>query len=573
MKETESTTAVITREAMGLLDKGMAANANSKDAIAIVQRAIELFEEISDNIGLAKGHIALAALYNNNGNISAALEWLEKAVARYRQASDTVGMSVALLNLSACFYTTGDYAKSLYHVQESIRLLTNAVHSMKGKKVIGRYVYGNEGWFISPDRNYEYLAHAYVNCGNTLRFMGEMEKAIEAYQQAKEAADNSPNLSCRAMTYNQLGDVLLETGSYTEALDAFQTAYELFIQSGKKGYVFAVVCQGIGEAYAAAERLSEAKDYFDIALAEFRSIQNVIGQIDVHYHFAELHGKQQHWKSALKLYEKALQMAQSISAAEHVVRTMRGVGKATANINAKNALSYLTQALLLAEEHGLKKEQMQIHKELSVYYKMYRNPALALFHLEKYHAVRDFLTSEKTQRQLNNLKILHEVETYKGQIAEKERRLALLEQELDSKTRELDALALSIIEKRDFMEMVANGLKKIIGAQPSEKDYFARTLLESLDIENTTKKAWQEFADQFMSVHRSFIEKLLHLCPSLTPTELRVCVLLRMSLNSKHIAEILHLSLRSVENHRLHIRKKLLLDDKINLSGYIISLE
>lgn len=162
--------------------------------------------------------------------------------------------------------------------------------------------------------------------------------------------------------------------------------------------------------------------------------------------------------------------------------------------------------------------------------------------------------------------------TYQQIITEQKLRLSLLSQELNYKQRQLTTLALEITEKKNFMKLMENGLQKIIAAAPSDKDYFAQTLLESLDIENTTRKLQDEFAGKFMSLHQEFIKELVRLYPSLSPSQLRICVLLRMSLNSKQIAEIMHLSLRAVENHRLSIRKTLLLDNKISLQAFLVSL-
>jgi len=60
----------------------------------------------------------------------------------------------------------------------------------------------------------------------------------------------------------------------------------------------------------------------------------------------------------------------------------------------------------------------------------------------------------------------------------------------------------------------------------------------------------------------------------LTPRELEVADLVRQNKSNKEIAEILHLSIRTIESHRRWIRKKMGLQGKnINLRNYIRSIK
>jgi len=61
-------------------------------------------------------------------------------------------------------------------------------------------------------------------------------------------------------------------------------------------------------------------------------------------------------------------------------------------------------------------------------------------------------------------------------------------------------------------------------------------------------------------------------CPRLTPTELKVCALLKINLSNKEVGKLLSVSLRNVESHRYSIRKKLGLPSETNLSSYLAGL-
>lgn len=71
---------------------------------------------------------------------------------------------------------------------------------------------------------------------------------------------------------------------------------------------------------------------------------------------------------------------------------------------------------------------------------------------------------------------------------------------------------------------------------------------------------------QHFERHRRFLDRLSRIAESVTPAEERVCVCIVEGMATKEIADHLHLSRRTVENHRLSIRKKLQLLDGESLT-------
>ncbi|MBK9249553.1 MAG: helix-turn-helix transcriptional regulator [Ignavibacteria bacterium] len=71
--------------------------------------------------------------------------------------------------------------------------------------------------------------------------------------------------------------------------------------------------------------------------------------------------------------------------------------------------------------------------------------------------------------------------------------------------------------------------------------------------------------DEISSVHGEFINRIKELYPDLTDMEVRISALLRMKLTSANIATLLFISQRTVEVHRLRIRKKLGIGKSDNL--------
>jgi|GEM_PF-5351906 len=60
--------------------------------------------------------------------------------------------------------------------------------------------------------------------------------------------------------------------------------------------------------------------------------------------------------------------------------------------------------------------------------------------------------------------------------------------------------------------------------------------------------------------------------PPATPTELKVCTLLKSNLSTKKLAEVLNSSIHTVETHRRRIRKTLGLSGQANLTTFLALL-
>ncbi|WP_348714005.1 hypothetical protein [Tenacibaculum sp. 190130A14a] len=92
----------------------------------------------------------------------------------------------------------------------------------------------------------------------------------------------------------------------------------------------------------------------------------------------------------------------------------------------------------------------------------------------------------------------------------------------------------------------------------------------SYNIDST--EDWENLKKHFNVVHSGYVDKLTELHPSLTDVELRHCIFIKLHMQTKEIANILHIDPRSVQSSRYRIKKKMGLDESINLKEYLISI-
>ena len=87
----------------------------------------------------------------------------------------------------------------------------------------------------------------------------------------------------------------------------------------------------------------------------------------------------------------------------------------------------------------------------------------------------------------------------------------------------------------------------------------------------TSEESWRIFEENFNEVHEDFLKRLKQQFPDLSPGDLKLAAYLRMNLSSKEISPLLFISVRSIENKRSRLRKKLNLKEEDNLVDFIIS--
>ena len=141
-----------------------------------------------------------------------------------------------------------------------------------------------------------------------------------------------------------------------------------------------------------------------------------------------------------------------------------------------------------------------------------------------------------------------------------------LQNEIESKTRELATSTMNIVKNNEFLNSLKNELANL-------KDTSSvKPIIKIIDKDMAKNSDWEMFQEAFNNADSDFLKKMKSVHPVLTPNDLRLCAYLRLNLSSKEIAPLLNISLRSVEIKRYRLRKKLDLDHKKSLVEYILEI-
>jgi DNA-binding CsgD family transcriptional regulator len=148
-----------------------------------------------------------------------------------------------------------------------------------------------------------------------------------------------------------------------------------------------------------------------------------------------------------------------------------------------------------------------------------------------------------------------------------------LQNQIRNKSQELSNIAINVVRKNEILEEIRDELQQVkdeMGQQLPNMHY--NKLLNSIERNVSGKEDWKLFEDNFNEVHDEFFQRLKKINPSVTPSELRLAACLRMNLATKEMAPALGISVRGVEIKRYRLRKKLDLDNDVNLSDFMMNI-
>ncbi len=171
------------------------------------------------------------------------------------------------------------------------------------------------------------------------------------------------------------------------------------------------------------------------------------------------------------------------------------------------------------------------------------------------------LITEKQKLEAENKRLLHE------HLIELEN-TRLHEQNI-LKSKELANTTMHLIQKNEILSEIKSDLtdlRKSGLALQSNKEF--QNLVKRIDFNLSVEDDKNLFETNFEEVHHDFLQKLESDFPELTKADLKLAAYLRMNLASKDICPLLNISLRGLENKRYRLRKKLNLENEINLSTY-----
>ena len=136
------------------------------------------------------------------------------------------------------------------------------------------------------------------------------------------------------------------------------------------------------------------------------------------------------------------------------------------------------------------------------------------------------------------------------------------------KDKEMISLSTKLLHHKQYFKEIKADLNSI----KTDDKSIIKSIKNQIDYVLEKDEDWNILKQHFNSVFENFYDKLLEKHPTISESELRHCMFIKLHLQTKEIAKILLIDPRSVQTARYRIKKKMNLDEDKDLRDYLINI-
>lgn len=453
---------------------------------------------------------------------------------------------------------------------------------------------------------------------DNFRYQGKLDAAFATWLKALDLSERLNDSIQIHDCYIGIGVVeflrhnLNEAEDYLNASYAFNTSVSNRKKTAESLAVLALVACERKQFELALQR----------ALHSYRirvEIKDMKGQGESLNNLALGHMGLNNWSQALRYLEDALLIKAQANDLTQMTAIHNNIGRCYRQMgNVEKAIDYFQRALDKGTTNGQYMDVLASYGNLiSIYTQEQQNFEQAFELQSKMMAVKDSLAVVEKEEAIQELEVEYETQ-------EKEREIASLRQEQTLITNRWLTLALGLFfafivgilfydnQKRKHTqekqllstedELQKAELKIMSGLLEHNRQklsLYTENLLRKNELVNRledklndlveqdhgkegkailknvssvrilTDQDWEEFKQLFDGVHRGLLDRLLLTYENLTLAEQRLFLLMKLSMSTKQIANILGVSPDSVKKGRYRLKKKLQLQDDVSLQDFI----
>lgn len=511
-------------------------------AITLALQARDLAEELRDVDSLAKAHYRIGCAKRELSQFGEAVEHLNLSIT----ASNKIGNERQLA--------------AAYHVKGSVLSLqsefTQAKELLQKSAAIRREL----GLKIPT-------SDALIDLASTLFRLGDYAAALEALYECLQLLEGSNEDLRLSILLSTIGSIYIEANYDQKAEEYLSQALEIVQQLGDRSQEAILrlklfsLDRGKQPAASAIKELNEIE-----TLLEGGARRDLL--LDVQLILAQQMLAASKAKEAVEYARSAYTLADNLGIRVKRVQSDIVLGDIARRGSVKEkklAEKHYKAAIEEAIAIGSLVHGAEAAGKLALYYKDANNAQAAVEYLLKERELLNQFNIERQQRAVPQLQARIELERAERERERLTKEKASLEQEREQKNVQLASLALHLVHKNEFLAEIRETLSQ---TAPENGDDLVRRINEHVRGD----RDWQQFEEQMNAMQGDFLTHLSQRYPDLTTTERKIAALMRLNLSSKAVANLLCLSVRTVENHRLSVRRKLGLANDVNLTTFLGSL-
>ncbi|NJX15326.1 tetratricopeptide repeat protein [Tamlana crocina] len=492
--------------------------------------------------------------------------------------------------------------ETLSVLKEQLKIAENHIDSSKIKQVhaeLGDF-YKHLGLYSEALNNFhlsqQYSAKKdtfFVYTNNSIAAINfSLKKFEEANKYLKESIEVSKTIQYDkglATAFALSGSVAEKQGDYKRALQNQEQSLSLF-EKQQDSTGLAIAYENIGSIHEDLERYALADTYFNKAFHYAKNSPMHV-RINIINNLGDINRKTGNFESALHFTEQALQMARDAkngseeeSALKDLARTYAAMG------DFEKAYEFMNNQAIVNEQE-IKRHNAELVSAMEVLYEVKereaqvnvlnkqnqiaktRQWAILLIGFAMLLVLAVWMVYIKKRKKQELQIFQYKQQLLKADLDKKTAEETSLKREIDFKIASLTNYSLNIAHKNKMLADVSRTLNNLKSRNGDFIKNKLGDLASEIDVKLSNENEWEELMGFFSQIHPKFFEILkTNALEKLSPSELRLCMLLRLNLSSKEIASILCITPDSVRIARYRLRKKLPLDSNDDLQGYLLNL-
>lgn len=474
-------------------------------------------------------------------------------------------------------------------------------------------IFDVKNYFTNHGRYPEKSALACYYCGWLYRERGNLDLAMLEYNEAKSYAEKTGNTPLKALIQFNIGAVFREHLLFSEALENYTLAKQLYIQSPGDYRDKQVYCDSeIGQMYLLLENRDSAFVYLHKGLDLAESIKNRELQRLLTQNLSVAYAEINRYEEASGYLHRAMELLDKDEELPLYYLNFSALYQKTGQTD---SLSFYAEKLAQSVDSLSRlSSKISAYSILAEYAKDNDDYTLAFDYQKKINDLTIDLNEERFQQSILDVKQKYDYELlqkqyYMNLAARQQWILALLvavlvggilftwywfrqrnrkaevQRNIDtlvSMNRELEnTLSQNQLDLRRDLLWRFNVARKVLDmneeisrAEKKSPDasFWVGRLNKIVYGEKDIEEEWDALFQTFNAARPGLAERIREKYPDMTDTEFRVCILLYAGFSVRETALILHLSPNTVQVRRTDIRRKMGLDAGSDIADHIDQL-
>lgn len=525
-------------------------------ALYYFRNANVIYSKRRDLTGIGNSLMHIGSTYFSMGKYQTAIDYTDSSYYFFKQQDTLWLMGQTVYAKALCYYQLGRYDSAI-------------VNLFKALKVFNKINDVSDIW------------NSYDMLGNSFYKLKKYKEALLYYRKGLQIKNKYcviermvPFMLPLAYSYNNIARVLNETGDYDSALYYAKKSLKIKLKEGSKNDI-ANSYDYLGRIYLNLNKPDSAILFTQRALNLFIKTKDKSGQVNTLINLGKAYKIKGDNKKSVNNLAQALKIAQGTQLMDKVITSaglLSDLYESTGNF--KQALKFFKiqtafndsifnkQSTQIIDELQTKYKTLQKEKQIHLEQEKYRRKKLQLNYAFGAGAAILILAVLIIILLIHNRKQREELLLQEADN---------LRKELELKNRDLICNVSKIYTKNQVINKVAHTLIKSSGNFKQANTGLIKDIISNLK-QNLDETSWTEFEIRFANVHQNFYKTLDEKYPGLTKSERKLCAMLKLGMSSKEIASITMVRPESVDTARSRLRKKLNVENNINLADFISKL-